>query len=60
MSDDLHRWRPKSVHFIKANIDIEELKSRFASLDFASSDNSARQSSLGKAKLVKLYGEHYV
>ena len=60
MSDDLYRWRPKSVHFIKSNIDVEELKFRFASLDFTSSDNSARQSTLGKAKLVKLYGEHYV
>jgi hypothetical protein len=59
MSDDLYRWRPKSVHFIKANIDCDELKQRFAALDYSIANDSARQSSLGKGALVTLYGTQY-
>ena len=59
MSDDLYRWRPKSVHFIKALIDVATLKQRFASLDYSSAHDSARQASLGKGALVTLYGELY-
>ena len=59
ISDDLHRWRPKSVHFIKAQIDLSLLKTRFKDLDFSVANDSARQSSLGKGALVQLYGEKY-
>lgn len=59
ISDDLFRWRPKSVHFIKAVIDCEELKTRFKQLDYSIANDSARQSSLGKGALVQLYGETY-
>lgn len=59
VSKDLNRWRPKSVHFIKSNIPTEELLQRFQSLDYTLSDDSARQSSLGKAALVGLYRKKY-
>ena len=60
MSDDLDRWRPKSVHFIKSNIDVKTLKDRFEKLDYSGADNSARQSSLGKGKLIELYTNYTV
>jgi hypothetical protein len=59
LSDDLYRWRPKSVHFIKSKIEIEILKERFLTLDYSDANNSARQSSLCKGDLVKLYIERY-
>lgn len=59
VDESLHRWRPKSVHFIKSNIGIEELKARFNALDFSQASDSARQSSMGKQLLVKLYTERF-
>jgi predicted RNA methylase len=59
ISEDIFRWKPKSIHFIKANIDKDILISRFKSLDFGLSNNSARQSSLCKEDLVKLYSEKF-
>jgi len=59
MSDDLYRWRPKSVHFIKSNIDLSILKQRFTKLDYSSAHDSARQASLGKGALVQLYEMQY-
>lgn len=58
ISEDLFRWRPKSVHFIKDNIDVKKLISRFKKLDYSIANNSARQSSLCKEDLVKLYAEN--
>jgi len=55
ISKDLNRWRPKSVHFIKSKIDINKLVSRFSALDYSCANDSARQSSLGKADLIELY-----
>ena len=59
LSQDLYKWRPKSVHFIKANIDLKELMKRFKSLDYSCANDSARQSSLCKADLVELYTESF-
>lgn len=55
LSEDLYRWRPKSVHFVKSNIGKKKLMERFSQLDFSSSENSSRQSSLGRAELVDIY-----
>lgn len=59
ISNDLFKWRPKSVHFIKSKIDKKELMERFTTLDYSCANNSARQSSLCKADLVRLYTEKY-
>lgn len=59
VSTNLFEWRPKSVHFIKSKIDNQELIDRFNTLDYSCADNSARQSSLCKSDLVKLYSEKY-
>lgn len=59
ISTNLYDWRPKSVHFIKSNINIKTLMNRFKSLDYSCADNSARQSSLCKSDLVRLYSEKY-
>lgn len=56
---DIYRWRPKSVHFIKSNISPDKLMKRFSQLDFSIANDSARQSSLGKAALVSLYKDKY-
>lgn len=59
ISTDLNQWRPKSVHFIKSNINIKILMDRFRSLNFNCANNSARQSSLCKGDLVELYIKKY-
>ena len=51
----LQNLRPKSWHFIKANIDIDLLKERFNSLDYSMSTCTVRQNSLGKSELIHLY-----
>lgn len=55
--DALEELRPKSWHWIKANIDVDTLVARFEALDFSKSKDTARQNSIGKAELVKLYEE---
>lgn len=59
ISTNLFQWRPKSVHFIKSKIGFEKLMKRFSSLDYSCANNSARQSSLCKTDLVRLYSEQY-
>jgi hypothetical protein len=51
----LYSLRPKSYHWIKANIDKETLIKRFNSLDYSVSLNTARQNSIGRGELVKIY-----
>lgn len=55
--DNLHQLRPKSWHWIKCNIDKEELIKRFSLLNYKNSINTARQNSIGRAELVALYKE---
>ena len=52
--DDL---RPKSWHWIKSNIDKDELINRFSILDYSDSLNTARQNSMGRGELVRLYND---
>jgi hypothetical protein len=53
----LEDLRPKSWHWIKSNIDMDVLISRFNQLDYSNSINTARQNSMGKAELVRLYSD---
>lgn len=55
--NDLHELRPKSWHWIKSNIEKNELISRFNKLDYSNSLNTARQNSMGRGELVSLYTE---
>lgn len=48
---------PKAHHWIKAKIDKKTLADRFASLDYTLSLNTARQDSLGRGDLVKIYSD---
>jgi hypothetical protein len=52
---DLNKLRPKSWHWIKSNIDVQELKKRFMSLNFSISKDTVRQDSIGQSELVQLY-----
>jgi hypothetical protein len=52
---ELHTLRPKSWHWIKSKINKDELISRFSILDYSDSCNTARQNSMGRGELVKLY-----
>lgn len=55
----LDELRPKSWHWIKANIDISTLKNRFNSLDYSVSKDTVRQDSIGKRDLIQLYSAKY-
>jgi hypothetical protein len=55
----LDMLRPKSWHWIKAKIDISLLIERFGSLNYSLSKDTARQNSIGRGDLVKLYSESY-
>jgi hypothetical protein len=55
----LNALRPKSWHWIKAKIDIPLLIERFGSLDYSLSKDTARQNSIGRGELVKLYSESF-
>jgi hypothetical protein len=54
-TENLKNLAPKSFHWIKSNISIKELISRFESLDYSISLDTARQESIGKGELVSLY-----
>lgn len=47
--------KPKNLHLIKSNIDIELLKNRFRQLDYSISKDTVRQDSLGQQELIYLY-----
>lgn len=55
----LHALRPKSWHWIKANISVPLLIERFGSLDYSLSKDTARQNSIGRGELIKLYSESF-
>jgi hypothetical protein len=54
---ELSMLRPKSWHWIKCapGVSVEMLVDRFKGLDYAASQNSARQNALGRGALVELY-----
>jgi hypothetical protein len=55
---NLHTLTAKNIHWIKSNINIDVLMTRFKSLDYSISHNTVRQNSIGKGELVKLYIEN--
>lgn len=52
---NLELLRPKSWHWIKSNIEISVLISKFNKINYSNSENTARQNSIGKAELIELY-----
>ena len=52
---NLEQLRPKSWHWIKSNISIDELKNRFNKLDYSMSKDTVRQDSIGQKELIHLY-----
>jgi hypothetical protein len=55
----LEHLHPKSWHWIAARIDRTVLRNRFQSLDYTVSQDTARQNSIGKGELVRLYSEAF-
>jgi hypothetical protein len=55
----LETLRPKSWHWIKTKINKNTLIERFTALDYTLSLDTARQNSMGKGELVRLYSEAY-
>jgi hypothetical protein len=56
---NLEKLRPKSWHWIRSKIEKDELKARFISLDYTVSLDTARQNSIGRGELVRLYSDAY-
>lgn len=54
----LSNLRPKSWHWIKANINVKVLIERFKHLNYRTSQDTARQNSMGKKELIRLYTEY--
>lgn len=57
--DGLNNLRPKSWHWISSNIEKNELIRRFRTLDYSICQETARQNSIGRGELVKLYMESF-
>lgn len=57
VEEGLETLRPKSWHWIKSKIDKNLLMERFRSLDYTISLDTARQNSIGRGELVRLYQE---
>ena len=55
VDEHLEKLRPKSWHWIKSNIDIDELKDRFRKLDYSMSKDTVRQDSIGQQELIFIY-----
>jgi len=55
----LETLRPKSWHWIKTKINKNTLIERFTALDYTVSLDTARQNSMGKGELVRLYSDAY-
>lgn len=59
IDSQLEKLRPKSWHWIKSNINKTTLMERFKTLDYSISLDTARQNSIGRGELVKLYSDKY-
>lgn len=55
----LEGLRPKSWHWIKSKIEKYTLIERFKALDYSLSLDTARQNSIGRGELVRLYSNMY-
>ena len=51
-TENLISLRPKSYHWIKAVIDLDLLKERFASLDYSISKDTCRQDCIGRKEFI--------
>ena len=59
VEENLHLLRPKSWHWIKSNVDINNLITQFQKLDYSISQDTARQNSIGRGEIVNLYSKMY-
>lgn len=59
VTENLKLLRPKSWHWIKSKINNKLLIERIKNLDYSGSLNTARQNSIGRGELVKLYSDKY-
>ena len=57
VEEGLSQLRPKSWHWIQSRIDKNLLMDRFRKLDYSLSMDTARQNSIGRGELVRLYSE---
>ena len=57
--EEMEDLRPKSWHFIVANIDKEILKERFGQLDYSISRDTVRQDSIGQQEVIILYKNYF-
>ena len=55
----LESLRPKSWHWIKSNMPTQTLVERMNALDYTLSLDTARQNSIGRGELVRLYSDAY-
>ncbi len=57
---DFSALAPRSWHWIRPRgVSAEELVTRFSALDYSCSKDTARQNSIGRGELVRLYKEKY-
>ena len=56
---NLEVLRPKSWHWIQSILETKILIERFRSLDYSVSLDTARQNSIGRGELVRLYSEAF-
>jgi len=55
VTENLSTLSPKSWHWIKSEIDLELLITRFNELDYSISKDTVRQDSIGQQEVIKLY-----
>lgn len=55
VTKDFYKLSPRSWHFIQTNINVQTLIANIEKINWKSSENTARQNSIGKAELVNLY-----
>ena len=53
--NNLNELRPKSWHWVKSNINIDELIQRINQLDFSIAKDTVRQDSIGQKEFIELY-----
>jgi hypothetical protein len=59
VESNLESLRPKSWHWIQSILETKILVERFRSLDYSISLDTARQNSIGRGELVRLYSEAF-
>lgn len=55
--EGLHALTPKSWHWIKSNIPVDDLIQRLSRIDYSMSMDTVRQDSIGQSELVYLYAK---